>query len=247
MNKISPKKGIGHYSEDTTGAIDGLGCSWYYNWTPSPRKTSGKIAAEFIPMIWSDRFATDENLAEVKSKAYPALLGFNEPDNKGQAEMTVAEAIELWPKLMDTGLRLGSPGTCMNARWHDEFMDEARKRNYRVDISCLHWYGDITKPDVNEEFAGFLKKYWDRYKLPIWLTEYSGGDFDHHLRKTTVEDNARFARDTILLMESLPYVERYAWFTTWSMPDDKHYKTVGLYALDRKNLTPVGLAYRDTP
>ena len=238
------KKGIGHYGKDPTGAVDGLGCRWYYNWTPSPAKTG--IAAEFIPMIWSDRFATKRNLAAVKEAGYPALLGFNEPDGEGQADMKVSEAIELWPKLMETGLRLGSPGTCMAAPWLDEFMTVARQKNLTVDILCLHWYGDITKQGVNEEFHRYLEEYSETYHLPIWLTEYSGGDFDYHLRKTTVEDNARFARDTIKLMESLPYVERYAWFSTWSMPKDKHYSTVGLYEPDKKTLTPVGLAYRDT-
>jgi hypothetical protein len=29
-----------------------------------------------------------------------------------------------------------------------EFMAEARQKNLRVDVLCLHSYGDITKPDA---------------------------------------------------------------------------------------------------
>jgi len=242
----SGKKGVGHFGHDFTGGVDALGCRWYYNWTPKPTAGKSRIKAEFVPMIWSGTFATKGNLNAVKQGGSRILLGFNEPDGRGQADMTVQQAIGLWPKLMDTGLKLGSPGTCMSAPWLDEFMDLARQKNFRVDILCLHWYGDITHPTVNETFHHYLENYWKRYQLPIWLTEYSGGDFKGYVRKPTVEDNARFARDTITLMESLAYVERYAWFATWSMPDDKYYSTVGLYETDEKTLTPVGRAYRES-
>jgi hypothetical protein len=37
------------------------------------------------------------------------ILGFNEPDLAGQANMTVGQALDLWPRLQATGRRLGSP------------------------------------------------------------------------------------------------------------------------------------------
>src|SRR5262249_12111466 len=153
---------------------------------------------------------------------YPALLAFNEPDGEGQADMTVAEAIALWPKLEATGLRLGSPGMTTGAPWLDEFMAQARTKHLRVDFICLHWYGDITAPDPVGRLRAYLEGYWKRYRLPIWLTEYSGADFEHHTRKTTVADNARFAADSIAMMESLPYVERYAWFAPLVSSHDKY-------------------------
>mgnify|MGYP001585865212 FL=1 len=108
---VTPKKGVGHWGHRLANAPDVLGCSWYYNWGPRPDSKADAVKAEFVPMIWSGAFATAENLAHVTSAGYPALLGFNEPDGHGQADMTVAEAIAIWPKLEATGLRLGSPGT----------------------------------------------------------------------------------------------------------------------------------------
>ena len=243
------KKGIGHWA---TGAktdpldpkvIDELGCGWFYPWRPSRKAGEERVEAEFIRMIWDEKDVTDEVLAEVKAGGFSALLGFNEPDNKGQADMSVASAIELWPKLIETGLRLGSPGTCQGAKWLDDFMEEADRRDYRVDFICLHWYSDITKPDVVESLRRYLTAYWERYKRPIWLTEYSGGDWKFCSRRpVTFEDNARFARESIAMLESLPFVERYAWFS--SSKTGGVYATVGLYET-ADEITEVGVAYRD--
>ncbi len=45
----------------------------------------------------------------------PVLLGFNEPDMSSQSNMTVSDALRLWPRLMATGMRLGSPAVAANA------------------------------------------------------------------------------------------------------------------------------------
>ena len=243
---VTPKKGVGHWGRRMPEAPDLLGCSWYYNWNPWPTEGTGGGKAEFIPMIWSDKHATAENLAHVKSAGYKALMGFNEPDGEGQADMTVAEAIELWPKLEATGLRLGSPGTTTGAKWLDDFMKEVKAKNLRVDFLCLHWYGDITKPDPVGDLKKYLEHYWETYHLPIWLTEFSGADFDYHLRKTTVEDNAKFARESIEMMEKLPFVERYAWYAPMVSRHDRQYPTVRMINRD-KTFTPVGLAWRSAP
>ena len=243
---FTPKKGVGHWGSHRPEAPDLLGCTWYYNWNPMPSPNTGGVKAEFVPMIWNEKHATDELLAEVKAGKYPVLLGFNEPDGEGQADMTVEEAIALWPKLEATGCKLGSPGTTTGAPWLDQFMAEAKRKNLRVDILCLHWYGDITKPDPVGDLKKYLEGYWEKYHLPIWLTEYSGADFEYHLRKTTVEDNAKFARESIEMMEKLPFVERYAWFAPMVSTHDRHYPTVRMIKRDG-SFTEVGVAWRGAP
>jgi len=245
------KKGIGHWA---TGhgrhtldprVVDELGCGWFYNWTPRPREREKRVQAEFIPMVWGEGDVTSEALEEVKAGGYSALLGFNEPDSRGQANITVGRALELWPKLMATGLRLGSPGTTQGAGWLDEFMQEADRRGYRVDFICLHWYGDITKPEAVEDLRQYLTGYWQRYKRPLWLTEFSGGDWEWCSRRpVTFEDNARFVREAVPMLESLPFVECYAWFSSKVTASDRYYPTTGLYET-ADEITVVGIAYRD--
>ena len=246
------KKGVGHWGTQEEGehhldpvVIDELGCSWFYNWGPARQAGEEKVRAAFVPMIWDERSVTDAILAEVKAGGYSALLGFNEPDLEGQADMSVELAIELWPRLMETGLRLGSPAPTPGARWLDEFMEEAERRGYRVDFICLHWYGDITKPDAVEDLRRYLTGYWEKYQRPIWLTEYSGADWEWCTRRpVTFEDNARFARESVAMLESLPFVERYAWFSSKVTPSDRIYPTTGLY-WTADNITEVGVAYRE--
>jgi hypothetical protein len=157
------KKGVGFWNGNgranhLSDKIDALGCAWYYNWGVAPDPNAEAIQAEFVPMIWSAKQATKNNLRRAKATGSDTLLGFNEPDVKDQANMTVDQALELWPRLMGTGLRLGSPapGAAVNSGWLPKFMEEAARRNYRVDFICLHWYQDITDPHAVEHLRKFL-------------------------------------------------------------------------------------------
>jgi lysophospholipase L1-like esterase len=238
---VAGKKGVGDDDKAAPEAIDATGSRWYYNWTAHP--SSGAIHAEFVPMMWGTK-NLDADLRSARESGAAALLAFNEPDSESEANVTVDEAIALWPKLMATGLRLGSPATTTGSPWIDRFMQQAKNKNLRVDFLCLHWYGDITAPNAAGELQRYLQSYWDRYHLPVWLTEYSGADFSFHLRHTTVKDNSEFAAASAAMLEKLPFVERYAWFGTQWTPDSKDYPTSGLYDHTTHALTPVGLAWR---
>jgi lysophospholipase L1-like esterase len=236
------KKGVGDDDPDAPQAIDAIGSHWYYNWKPAPSR--GSIRAEFVPMLWGAGNVDAELRAAVQSGS-KELLAFNEPDSDSQGNVTVEEAIALWPKLEATGLRLGSPATTTGSPWIDRFMTEAKTKNLRVDFLCVHWYGDVTASDPVGNLQKYLQGYWDRYHLPIWLTEFSGADFSFHHRKTTVTDNANFAAAAAAMLEQLPFVERYAWFGTAWTPDSKDYPTSGLYDNATHALTPVGQAWTE--
>lgn len=247
------KKGVGYWNGDgsfdrISPVVDQLRCGWYYNWTPVPDARDAELRAEFVPMIWDERQVTERNLRRIQKGGYSTVLGFNEPDIKDQARMTVEEAIALWPRLMQTGRRLGSPApadTKGGRIWLDRFLREAEARNYRVDFICLHWYGDITDPDAVGHLKGFLESYWKRYRKPIWLTEFSGstGEWLKLARPPmTNAKNAAFIRKALPMLESLPYLERYAWFELkWK---DAPWGEVALADPRSGELTAAGKAYR---
>ena len=252
---FSTKKGVtfafydGHY-DWLFPAIDQLGCSWYYNWRPTPELNHPKVTAEFVPMIWGDADCTDENFHKVETSDSKTLLGFNEPDRKDQSDMSVEQALELWPKLMKTGLRLGSPapGNASPSSpdlWLPKFMREAAKRHYRVDFICLHWYGDVTDPRAVDNLRRVLIENWRQYQKPIWLTEFSGSSgswLKLHSPPITTGKNAEFVRKVIPMLESLPFVERYSWFELrW---DEKPWATVALVDSRTGLPTVTGEAYR---
>lgn len=247
----SPRKGVGFWNADGRFTafspwVDRLGCAWYYNWTSRP--DAGPIRAEFVPMLWSGREVTEENLARLRAGKFPALLGFNEPDGKEQANMTVEEALDVWPRLEATGLRLGSPAPASVSGaddWLGRFMAGAAARGLRVDFVCLHWYGDITAPDAVERLRAFLDREWQRFGKPLWLTEFSGSTgfwLQPVNPPVDAEKNAAFLRRALPMLESLPYLERYAWFELTY--DEPPWATVALVDPRTKTLTPAGAVYQ---
>ncbi|MGW6447351.1 sigma-70 family RNA polymerase sigma factor [Lentzea sp. NPDC055074] len=240
----SVKKGVSTWNFTGVGkALTDVRAGWYYNWAAQPDGIPTPPNVEFVPMIWGTKSTDDATLAKAKANG-KVLLGFNEPDFPEQANMTPEQALDLWPKLQATGLRLGSPAVAHSGDkaggWLDRFMTGAAQRGLRVDFIAVHWYGS----DFSDAAVGHLKNYLAavhaRYGKPIWLTEYALIDFSGGTaRFPTQAKLAAFARGSSAMMEGLPYVERYAWF---ALPDEGKPGT-GLY---KAGGTPneAGEAYR---
>ncbi|MET0418563.1 MAG: glycoside hydrolase family protein, partial [Actinoplanes sp.] len=223
------------------GAMTDVGANWYYNW--GTNDDSMPADAEFVPMIWDENVVTPANLAKVKSEGR-TLLGFNEPDLPGQAEMTVEQALDLWPQLQATGMRLGSPAVAFGGNtpggWLDRFMTGARQRGLRVDFITLHWYGSDFSSAAAGQFMGYVKAVHDRYQLPIWVTEYGLMNFTGTPKFPNTQQITAFITESTRQLEAAPYVERYAWFSLPAVGDSVDY---GLYR-DATTPTEAGKAYR---
>jgi hypothetical protein len=207
-------KGIGYGGTDyrTKKRLGQLNLDWYYNWSPS----YGPYSTNFIPMIRDNR-KLDRDLTSFYEQ-YPSykpqyLLGFNEPDHKGQANLTVDQALALWPRLEATGLRLGSPATISpNAEWMNSFMTKAKNTGRRVDFVTMHCY---QWPKASSFFAK-LDSLHDRWGLPIWVTEYAVADWNATSTKPSIYSRAQtneYMIQTVEGMRKRPFVERFAWKT----------------------------------
>ncbi|MFT7838165.1 sigma-70 family RNA polymerase sigma factor [Saccharothrix sp. BKS2] len=240
----SIKKGVSTWHFDGVGrALSDVGAGWFYNWATTPEGVQAP-GVEYVPMIWGAKTATPANLEAVKGQG-TTLLGFNEPDLAEQANMSVEQALDLWPRLQATGMRLGSPAVAYGGDrpggWLDRFLTGARERGLRVDFITLHWYGSDFGPAAVGHLKGYLDAVHARYGLPVWLTEYSLMDFSGGgVRYPDDRQLADFAGASSRMLEGLPYLERYAWF---ALPADK--PGTGLYA---PGGTPnaAGQAYRAT-
>ncbi|GAA2333542.1 hypothetical protein GCM10010170_012820 [Dactylosporangium salmoneum] len=236
------KKGVSTWAfTGLSDAVRNVGAGWYYNW--SNNNDSMPAPAEFVPMIWGAASVTDASLAKAKSEG-TVLLGFNEPDLAGQANMTVEQALSLWPRLEQTGLRLGSPAVAYGGDtaggWLDRFMTGARQQGRRVDFITLHWYGsDFSDAAVNQ-FLGYVQRVHARYNLPIWITEYGLINFSGTPKYPNTAQITSFITRTTTQMQATSYIERYAWFSLPAVGDSVAY---GLYR-DGSTPTPAGEAYR---
>ena len=212
------KKGVGVWSFDGVDtALQESGSSWYYTWSTTDGGVSAP-GAQFVPMIWGPGSVTSSALAQAKATGSPYLLGFNEPDNSGQSNMTVSQALSLWPQLESTGMTLGAPavasGGATPGGWLDQFMTGANNDGYRVDFIPLHWYGgDFDTTDAVSQLQSYIESVYDRYHKPIWLTEFSLINFSGNGPEYPSEAQlAAFVTASIHMLDGLSYVQRYAWF-----------------------------------
>ena len=219
------KKGVAAWSfAGASTALAASGVSWYYTWGAAPPGIATPRHARFVPMIWGAANVTPATLAEVRHEGR-YLLGFNEPDLSSQSNMTVSQALSLWPQLMSTGMRLGSPavaaGGATPGGWLDQFMQGAAARGYRVNFITLHWYGSdfATGPAVSQ-LESYLQAVHARYHKPIWLTEFALASFGAGPSFPSPRQQAAFLTAATAMLQRLRYVQRYAWFALPATPGD---------------------------
>ncbi|MCU4163421.1 glycosyl hydrolase [Carboxylicivirga caseinilyticus] len=154
------------------------------------------------------------------------LLGYNEPDQTDQSNMTHADMIAIWPGMYGSGLRVGSPAYA-NA-WSGntgknlfDYVAACEDENYRVDFVAVHSYW-------NNSASGWystLKDYHDRCGgRPIWITEMNNGanwttetwpDNDTRLATTNnVAKQLSNMKAILNVLDTCSFIERY-YFYDW--------------------------------
>jgi hypothetical protein len=235
---LSQKKGFVYPRNDPTAAAKtaALKVAWYYNWdhvaTPGMPTT-----IPYTPMSWSQTTVNNPDVmgALTIEDSTQMILGFNEPDSPKQSNMTVQLAAQLWPNIVKTGRRIGSPATAGNATtaggWFDQFMQTTPK----VHFIAIHWYAG-PNPDSLLHIVDTLHA---KYNLPIWITEFAVADWNTP-NKYTMDDVVTFMKAVIPELEQRSYVERYCWKTrTLSDPN------MGFSSIfkDDGSLTALGQVY----
>jgi hypothetical protein len=214
---LDVKKGVSAWVfNGVDRALAKSGASWYFTWGVGHPGIASPRGVHFVPMIWGAGSVTTGNLQQVRREGHD-LLGFNEPDSPAQSNMTVSQALNLWPRLIATRMDLGSPAVATDATtpggWLDRFMRRARARHYRVNFIAVHWYGgDFRTKAAVGELKSYLKAIHARYKLPIWLTEFALISFAATPVFPTPRGQAAFLTAATSMLQHLPYVQRYAWF-----------------------------------
>lgn len=235
------KKGIG-------GNTIGLNNGWFYKWNNDGVST---VDAEYAPMSWGAGGANDDADIELYKSKYKAthVMAFNESDNcndqSGQYNNLCQTdvAVGFYKNLMKTGLRLVSPSCRENAPfgWLKEFHDKATAQDIRIDVIAVHWYDWGSNPasspnasptTVFNRFKTYLQNVYNLYGLPIWITEFNANP------NRSNATNYGFMQLALPYLETLDYVERYAWFQPSSGVAD-YYNSSGTI------LTNVGTFYQN--
>jgi len=217
VHLLSKKKGACFTTKNETWSakVSALKVYWHYSWGVDALAEPDSV--RFVPMIWG-KWSLDKSLLKVDSMAKAGkvkhLLGFNEPDGKEQANLTVEESLSYWSKLMALNIPLGSPA-CIHAdnEWMKSFMAKAEEKGYRVDFICVHWYGGANAQSLIDH----LKSIHDLYNRPIWITEFAPADWSAAspaTSKITKEKALAFMQQILPALEKIDYVERYSWYSS---------------------------------
>ncbi|WP_432570140.1 glycosyl hydrolase [Kineococcus sp. SYSU DK005] len=245
----SAKKGVAAAGGGSSPSqLRELGTSWYYDWSDG---AASSAEHEYVPMLWGSSEAADGTRIATLTRGaqqgrYSHLLAFNEPDKPDQSNVSPEQALQLWPALQSTGLRLGSPAPANYwGGWLDTFMDGALQRGYRVDFLALHYYPDFTDPSAVEGLRAMVQDAWDKWRRPVWITEIGAIDISAWglgpLRSAPSHALADdFARRATTALQQTDAVERYAWFIADSQDPSCRFST--LYGPDGE-LTSHGLTY----
>lgn len=225
--------------------VDRLSPDWMYSWgSKRPETLDQRI--DFTPMVWGQ--FTDERFNKIAADLKPQiasgrvrhLLGFNEPDQAKQSNLTVEKVIELWPRLMELGVPLISPGCVHPDReWMHDFMEQVEKRRLRVDAIAVHSYGGPSA----EQLMRRLERVAREFGRPVWITEFAVGDWDAkspEQNKHSPKRIAAFMKELLPTLNAATFVERYAWFSA-----SQSSNSLGTSALfdDSGELTPLGEIY----
>jgi len=215
-----------------------LQVKWLYNWNLS--RTS-PLDWEYVPIRQTRWWpGLDEDW---KYRGATHVLGYNEPDQSNQANMSVADAIAGWPDLLATGLRVGAPAVSDGGVdwWLFPFMDQANAAGLRVDYVPVHYYRSYSNPadpvGAANQFYNFLKRIHDRVQRPIWVTEWNNGaNWTGDADPSFAQQQATVAA-MLEMLDNAPFVERYS---LYNWVEDARRVT-----WDDQSLTAAGVSYRD--
>ncbi|MBL7813385.1 MAG: T9SS type A sorting domain-containing protein [Saprospiraceae bacterium] len=202
--------------EQNNNNIALMNVSWFYDWGIQDASLPSR---EFVPMAWGRNMAAPASVDAVIAKTgLTTFLGFNEPDNVGQANININDAAILYRELLRSGYRMGSPA-CTESQyrvWLSDFTTLANQDSSRIDFVCVHWYdwgnwlstlnANPNATDVFNRFKSYINNVYNLYQKPIWITE-----FNANVNRPPAVHEA-FMRLALPWLDSDPRIERYSYF-----------------------------------
>ena len=222
------KKGICVNTKDMGVAVDpaAMNIGWYYNWGYESFKdqnfSNKKFDnTEFVPMIYGDgMLENSEILRRVNEKGYKYLLAYNEPDLKWEANVQPGTMVYRWNDLVrDKGnVRLGSPAISTakplmeSTDWWEPYWNGlSADAKANTTFIAVHKYYENYSAKTAYEFLMLIDETYEKYKKPIWVTEFALWNADKNNAKASA--NAQeFLKIVCKGLNERSYVERYSWF-----------------------------------
>ncbi|POS73495.1 hypothetical protein DHEL01_v208107 [Diaporthe helianthi] len=215
------KRGAAYNVASLISPLVGTGSriSWAYNWGQvSDGLDKVDSSLEYVPMLWSNRqdfiSTWDSNAKTAISNGAKNFLGFNEPDNAGQANMDPASAASAYIQYMAPhagSVRLGSPAITNSGTdgegvsWLKKWVS-ACNGQCKFDFCAAHWYS----PADNSNFLHFVIQVHEACGTDktVWITEFAPTGADD----ATISSFLKDVQDALDNNSTYSFVERYSYF-----------------------------------
>lgn len=151
------------------GEKDLLNITSNYNWNINGKSDDPDVEYAAIRQNLGWPSWSDIN----NKKGITHLLGCNEPNDKNQSNCTVDQVIEMWPEMLKSGLRLGSPAPTSVWAWNGDFFNLITQLGYRCDFAVAHIYENSLNATSLVDRVKHLSEVGKG--RPVWITEWNNG------------------------------------------------------------------------
>lgn len=212
------KRGAAFDDINTVSVLANTGTvSWAFNWG-QPLWGSLPENIDYVPMLWGTQYFGGwvTAIESALSSGSDYIMGFNEPDNTAQANLSPSDAASYYnqyitpysgrAKLISPAVTSNvAPGTGLS--WFTEFM--AGCSSCGITGLAVHWYGDTA-----EDFQSFVQQAIStaqQYSLSeVWVTEFGlASDINGIVDPSATAD---FLYTVLPWLDSQTSVTRYAFF-----------------------------------
>ncbi|MGN6330957.1 MAG: glycosyl hydrolase [Motilibacteraceae bacterium] len=227
----SRKKGVGvaRMADQAAYRVQSMNPAWYYTWAADGIDDVQDVA--FVPMVWGgakdDRVQTQvDDVRALGPGRRPVVLGFNEPDNGSQSNMSVDRALGWWPEVSHLAALTVAPAPvhplAPQDTWFTEFFQRATELGLTFNYVAVHNYpggsmaGRQPVDEAAADLLGTIDRVYQTYGIPIWVTEFALADWGAKKlgieNRYTTADALAFMQAVLPELERRPHVARYAWF-----------------------------------
>ncbi|TAQ83797.1 hypothetical protein B7494_g7881 [Chlorociboria aeruginascens] len=205
------KKGVSYNTASLLSSFSSATISWAYNWGATSAGLS-LPGVEYVPLLWglsstyTSSWSSDASAAIAAGSTH--LMSFNEPDLSTQSNIGYADAAAGYLKYMQPfagKAKLGAPavtngGAPMGLTYLGNFLNACS--GCTIDFVSIHWYDSATNIDYFKSYVA--QAYAAGGNRPLWITEFGASGSDAEV--------STFLETVIPWLDSLNYVERYAYF-----------------------------------
>lgn len=215
LAQIFPKKGI---AGSWSGRPVTMAANWSYSWWYGSNPNIPGV--NYFPMdqsLWNRNGYVAGNLWSYqpgwRTSPYSLhVLGYNEPDQVGQADIDATNGAIGWMNDHNLDLPLVAPAAAnVSGTWNQIFYGYITNWGARVDYLPAHEYPGNNTNGSSGIWINTLQSAYNTYGYPMWMTEFSVVDWGG-TGYWDEEDNYSALAEFLWRAESLPWLRKYSLF-----------------------------------